>query len=185
MASASQTCWPSAHPMGCPNFFTSACVIGDAKYSVTIPSIISQPPSPQGDASVPISTIVPTRLYASTLKYLSIEAPLPVKNARDHRVYVSICFDQMQLGDLACKSSGVRAECAAHTGSMNGLSTMSRPAACPIFPSSDNTSFLEVMFWARILRRSVRMSSIMDCFTRARTPCCSTSMVPQSKCLFQ
>lgn len=86
MASASHICLPHASARGSPYMTLSACVSGDAKYCEMTPSIDSHPLSPQVEASVPISTTVPTRLYASSEKNGSIVAPLPEKNAEPYEL---------------------------------------------------------------------------------------------------
>ena len=61
MARHSQTCCPSGLAMEWPYLRSSLAVSLDAKYDVTLPLTESHPPSPQGDASVPISAVTPVR----------------------------------------------------------------------------------------------------------------------------
>ena len=90
------TCWPSAVPVGTPNILVSSSEIGQAKRCTNLPSIVSQPPIPHGDASVPISTIVPVRRYAPKLKNRSMFV-FPKKNADSHCNDEVICLVHMQL----------------------------------------------------------------------------------------
>ena len=138
MARASLTCWPHASTRGMPYVSLSACLSGDGKYCAMTPSIESHPPSPHGEASVPISTTVPARLNASSEKNRSMVAPLPEKKVWNHTSSVRIWLDQMHPG----WRSEEEPPQAAHRGSMNGRMTMRSPAAWLSLPMSERSSDL-------------------------------------------
>ena len=95
-----------------------------AKNFLMVPSIESQPPIPQGDASVPISTIGPVLLYASVLKNRSIRLPPSVKKAWNHRSVTIICFAHTVFFGAPLLSWKYNA---AHKGSMKGRMIINRP----------------------------------------------------------
>ena len=131
-----------------------------------VASIAIQSPSPQGEASVPMVTFVPLRLYASMAKNRSTEVQCPMKKARSHSSSVSICRAHMHPG----LSSGLGPPQAAHSGSINGLITMRRPETLLSLPSSEWRSFFGMTFKCRKRSKSAIISSIIYCLTFARMP---------------
>ena len=71
--------------------------------------MVNEPLMPHGEASVPISTMVPVRRYASSVNARSILAVLPEKKAVNEAREGSICLHQMQFFGAPLYSSQAKA----------------------------------------------------------------------------
>ena len=126
------------------------------------PSRDSQPPSPHGDAAVPISSVGPSRLNSVSEKCRNNPVRCLVKNARSQlSAWLTCVVHTVPRGPLDSGEFN-----AAQSVWRNGLNVMRRPAvklrrATKVCSSLHAITFVELNFW-RSSFMSLRICSLID-----------------------